>query len=216
MPALFHPTATPRARRALAGAVVVALLLPVALMAWVRTPWARGTHVVVHQPIPFSHPLHAGTLKIDCRFCHSEVEWSAHAGMPPTDRCVTCHTPAWQATAALAPVRASLMSSAPIPWRRVTQLPQFVYFNHAMHVRHGVGCETCHGNVTTMQTVHQVAPLTMTWCVTCHRNPEPSLRPQAAITATGWSPLTLSAAARRSMLAEYNVHHYTNCSTCHR
>jgi hypothetical protein len=156
-------------------------------MAWVRTPRARGEGTVVTQPIPFSHALHAGTFKVDCRFCHSEVEWSAHAGMPPTDRCVTCHTPAWQATALLAPVRASLATGAPIPWRRVTQLPQFVYFNHAMHVRHDVACSSCHGDVAAMPVVRQVSPLTMGWCVNCHRQADTTI-----------------------------AHRYTNCTTCHR
>ena len=214
--ALFGPRATRRGRAVLIGAVVSVLLLPVLVMAWVRTAWARGEHVVVTQPVPFSHALHAGTLKIDCRYCHSEVEWSADAGMPPTDRCVTCHKTLYRSSAVLAPVEASLERGTPIPWRRVTQLPQFVYFNHAMHVRNGVGCETCHGRVDRMAVVRQVSPLTMGWCVSCHRDPEPALRPQSAITAMGWTPDSMSGAARRAMVSAYHVHHYTSCTTCHR
>lgn len=214
--ALFPPRATPVGRGVLIGLAVIAIAAPLLAMAWVRTPWARGEHVTIAQPIPFSHPLHAGTLHIDCRFCHSQVERADNAGLPPTDRCVTCHSNVWMATSTMAPIRASLAHHTPIPWRRVTQLPEFVYFSHAMHVNKGVGCETCHGRVDQMATVRQVAPLTMQWCVSCHRNPEPSLRPASAITTMGWSPASLGDSARAALVAHYQIHHYTTCSTCHR
>ncbi|MGH7581928.1 MAG: cytochrome c3 family protein, partial [Gemmatimonadales bacterium] len=216
MAALFRPAATPAGRSALIAALFAVVAAPTLIMVWVRTSWARGERTTVAQPIPFSHALHAGTFRIDCRYCHSEVEWSASAGMPPSDRCVTCHQTKWMASPALAPVRASLANGTPVPWQRVTQLPQFVYFNHAMHVRHGVGCETCHGRVDRMTVDRQVVPLTMGWCVSCHRDPEPHLRPQSAITTMGWSPASLSPAERQTLTASYGIHHYTNCTTCHR
>ncbi|HEX3928456.1 MAG TPA: cytochrome c3 family protein [Gemmatimonadales bacterium] len=216
MAALFPPRATKWGRGVLIGGGLALLLVPVAAMAWVRTSWARGEHIVVQQPIPFSHALHAGTFAIDCRFCHSEVEWSANAGMPPTDRCVTCHTPLWRSTAVLTPVRTSLATGTPIPWRRVTQLPAFVYFNHAMHVSNGVACATCHGDVAHMTVVRQVVPLTMQWCVDCHRDPWPHLPSQPAAVTVVASQASSLPTARTGLIAEYRIHQFTNCTTCHR
>jgi hypothetical protein len=172
--------------------------------------------VRISQPVAFDHLLHAGPLRIDCRYCHAGADRSAWAGLPSTQQCVSCHTPLWMSTALLAPVRRSLATGKPIHWKRVTQLPDFVYFDHAIHVNKGVGCETCHGRVDRMTQARQVAPLTMAWCVDCHRNPAPHLRPIAAITAMGWTPPGPADSLGTVLMERYHVHSLTNCSTCHR
>src|SRR2546423_10448338 len=159
MPALFSPGAPRRARVALAAGLALVVAVPSIAMTWVRTSWARGLHVHVAQPIAFDHRIHVTGLRIDCRYCHAGAERSAWAGVPSTQQCVPCHSRLWLSSASMAPVRRSLASGRPIPWRRVTQLPDFVYFDHASHTRSGVGCETCHGRVDRMAEVRQVAPL---------------------------------------------------------
>src|SRR5262249_21732456 len=134
MPALFSPRATPVARGVLLAGFLAATVAPTLAMVWVRTPAARGEHVRIAQPVPFEHRLHAGPLRIDCRYCHTGVERSAFAGLPSTQQCVACHVPALMGSPVMAPVRASVATGRPIAWNRVTQLPDFVYFNHAIHV----------------------------------------------------------------------------------
>lgn len=216
MPALFSPRATIIARSLLSACVVLVIAVPSLAMVWVRTPWARGEHARVVQPIAFDHRLHAGPFRIDCRYCHSGADRSEWAGLPSTQQCVSCHTPLWMSSSILAPVRRSVQTQRPIPWRRVTQLPDFVYFDHAIHVNKGVGCETCHGRVDQMTEVRQVAPLTMTWCVECHRNPTPNLRPLEAVTVMGWAPPAHSDSLGAELAARYHVRPLVNCSTCHR
>jgi hypothetical protein len=211
---LFPRRATAIGRAVPAGIVLLLVAVPVAAMIWVRTPVARGEGRSIRQPVPFDHAVHVTGLHIDCRYCHSGADRTAMAGVPTTQGCVACHSSTWMATREFAPVRRSLASGEPIPWRRVTQLPDFVYFNHAMHVTRGVGCEVCHGRVDRMAVVSQAVPLTMKWCVDCHRNPEPYLRPPEAVTVMGWhSPPGDSAALAAAIL---HVRHLTNCSTCHR
>jgi hypothetical protein len=185
-------------------------------MAWVRLPKARGEGRHIPQPVAFDHRIHVTGLRIDCRYCHAGAERSAYAGVPSTEQCVPCHSTVWLSSATFAPVRQSLATGHPIPWKRVTQLPAFTYFNHAMHVNKGVGCETCHGRVDQMATVRQVAPLTMDWCLDCHRDPAPNLRPVAEITTMGWVPPTSADTLGRALMAQYHVRRLTNCTTCHR
>jgi hypothetical protein len=185
-------------------------------MLWVRTPWARGEHAAIVQPIPFDHRLHAGPLRIDCRYCHAGADRSASAGLPSTRQCVTCHTPLWMSSAPMAPVRQSIATGRPIPWQRVTQLPDFVYFDHSIHISKGVGCETCHGRVDQMAQVRQVAPLTMTWCVDCHRDPGRRLRPVRDVTVMGWTRPSAVDSLGVVLLARNHVRSLVNCSTCHR
>jgi hypothetical protein len=173
MAALFPRWANTAVRAVLIALACVGIGIPIGLMAWVRTPNATGRYAPVAQPVPFSHQLHAGRFEIDCRYCHFSAERSASAGMPPTATCVPCHNAVWQASRELAPVRASLASGKPIAWNRVDRLPDFVFFNHAAHVNGGVTCESCHGPVEKMQQVVQVAPLTMSWCVDCHKQRAP-------------------------------------------
>jgi hypothetical protein len=216
MPALFSRRATTVARSIIVAVIAVFVATPLIGMLWVRTSWARGEGTRVPQPVAFDHQLHAGPLRIDCRYCHAGADRSAWAGLPSTQQCVSCHTSLWMSTALLAPVRQSEATVKPIRWRRVTQLPDFVYFDHAIHVNKGVGCESCHGRVDRMAQAEQVAPLTMTWCVDCHRNPAPHLRPLDAVTRMGWTPPGPPDSLGAVLARRYHVRPLTNCSTCHR
>lgn len=188
-------------------------------MVYVRSPFVTNQHRPVEQPIQFDHRHHAGDTKIDCRYCHWTVEESPSAGMPATTVCMSCHAQVWNKSPYLAPVRQAYFTEQPIPWVRVHNLPDFVYFNHAIHVAKGVGCVTCHGRVDQMGAIEQAAPLTMAWCLECHRNPEPNLRPQEFITALDWQPPADPVAAAKlgkELAVAYDVHSRVSCSTCHR
>lgn len=217
--ALFSHRANKVARGTLLAVVAIAIGVPVALMVYARTSFATGEHAVVTQPIPFDHRIHAYDLKIDCRFCHSTAERSANAGLPPTVACIGCHSKVWRESQQFAPVRASSDSGRPIAWRRVNALPGFVYFDHSVHLAKGVGCASCHGRVDQMARVEQAAPLTMQWCVDCHRDPGTNLRPKTLIANMEWKPPTdpeRAAALRTELEGEYHTRRLTNCSTCHR
>jgi Cytochrome c7 and related cytochrome c len=214
MAALFPPRSNRIAARILGLALALLVIVPAGAMFWVRSPAVTGQGRGARQPLPFDHRLHVAGFRIDCRYCHQSADREASAGLPPTATCVPCHSAVWLAGPIFAPVRRSLATDRPIPWRRVNQLPDFVFFNHAIHLRGGIGCETCHGRVDRMAEVRQSAPLTMGWCVDCHRNPEPSRRPDDAITSMGWHPVpsTLHPAALDPPLRR----ELTTCSACHR
>ena len=173
MPQLFRPSANTIARAVLVMALVAPFLCIGLAYAVMRSPYTTGEKITVRQPVPFSHEHHVGELGIDCRYCHTSVEKSAFAGMPPTKTCMTCHSQLFTNAAMLAPVRKSLAEHKPIHWQRVHVLPGYVYFDHSIHIAKGVGCTTCHGAVDTMPLMKQAAPLTMGWCLDCHRNPAP-------------------------------------------
>lgn len=207
------------ARVSLLAIALIACGIPIALMLWVRTSYATGARARVAQPVAFDHRIHAYALRIDCRYCHSTVERAAVAGLPPTIACVDCHSVALRESRVFTAVRASLATQHPIPWRRVNALPDFVFFDHSIHVAKGVGCETCHGRVDEMARVEQATPMSMGWCVSCHRDPTPHLRPRTAITTMGWSAAHggPKADSLRTRLARtYAVRKLTNCSICHR
>jgi hypothetical protein len=218
MAALF-----PRWTNIAARAVLLALLclvvgLPLGLMAWVRAPNVTSQEAPVAQPVPFDHVVHAHDLQISCEYCHATVMKTASASLPPTQTCVPCHSDTWKNSKTFAPIRASLRNGTPLQWNRVNALPDFVYFNHAIHVAKGVGCETCHGRVDQMHVVQQRQPLTMGWCVQCHRFPAPNLRPQDQITTMGWHPRAgvAQVALGRELMERNHVKAPTDCSTCHR
>lgn len=204
------------------GSVALLLALPAialgGLMAYVRSPIGTGQDQLVEQPIEFDHRHHAGDEQIDCRYCHWTVESSPSAGIPSTSVCLSCHAQVWNQSPYLSQVREAFFTDMPIPWVRVHNLPDFVYFNHSIHVSKGVGCVTCHGRVDTMAAVYQAKPLTMSWCLDCHRNPEEHLRPQEAITSMTWKPPADvdPVAYGKTLAAEYQVHSRTSCTTCHR
>ena len=216
MAALFPRWVNVLARATLIGMACAIVGVPVALMAWVRTPNATKQYARVSQPVSFDHRLHAGGLRIDCRYCHFSVERSASAGIPPSSTCIPCHDQRYLESRAFTLVRASVTRGRPLEWNRVHRLPDFVFFNHAIHIKKGVGCETCHGRVDRMAEVSQAAPLTMNWCVDCHRDPAPHLRPDSAITAMGWSGSPAGAAANARAVALRSPRELTTCTTCHR
>ena len=182
-----------------------------------RTDYRTGVGWDVDQPIPFSHEHHVAGLGLDCRFCHSSVEQSADAGMPPTYTCMTCHSQIWTKADPLAPVRASLAENKPIQWRRVNRLPDYVYFNHKVHVAKGVGCGECHGDVDRMPLLGKAHGFEMKFCLDCHRDPGPHLRPPEAIFDTGWR--RDSATPSPQVLVDFyhlGGRKLTDCSICHR
>lgn len=207
----------------LARAIIlgVALLIAGALVAgyiFVRAAFITGENVTVPQPVQFSHEHHVGQLGIRCQYCHTSVTRAASAGIPPTHTCMTCHSQIWTDAPILEPVRQSYATGEPIRWVRVHNLPDYVYFNHSIHVRQGVGCSTCHGRVDQMQQVYQVAPLTMGWCLSCHQNPAPYLRPAGEVFTMDYRPPPNQADLGRQLIKQrgINVARMTNCYVCHR
>ncbi|HEX5515779.1 MAG TPA: cytochrome c3 family protein [Gammaproteobacteria bacterium] len=186
--------------------------------AYYRSGWRTGQDVIRAQPVPFSHRHHVGQLGIDCRYCHTSVETSAFAGLPSTDICMSCHSQLWTNAEMLAPVRQSMAGDKPIRWRRVHDLPDFVYFDHSIHVQKGVGCESCHGRIDQMPLTRQAESLLMHWCLDCHRQPERHLRPQEAIFTMGWTPPADQLAQGRRLAEAHRLDRnvMVNCSTCHR
>jgi hypothetical protein len=173
----------------------------------------------IEQPVPFSHQHHVRDDGIDCRYCHVSVETSAYAGIPPLATCMTCHSQLFNDAPLLAPLRAAYAGGAPLVWNRVHDLPDFVYFDHGIHVAKGIGCSTCHGRVDRMPLVRRVASLDMQWCLGCHRDPEPYLRPREAIFDMTWhAPPDQRArgAELRKRYALRSTRELTDCSTCHR
>ncbi|KAB2953553.1 MAG: cytochrome c3 family protein [Thermoanaerobaculia bacterium] len=172
--------------------------------------------LVLEQPVPFSHDHHVGQIGIDCRYCHTAVETSAKAGIPPTATCMNCHKQLWTNAALLEPVRASLENDVPLAWNRVHDLPDFVYFDHSIHVAKGVACVTCHGPVNRMPLMYQYPSLQMEWCLACHRDPVRNLRPREEVTNVAWQPPVDLERRQLEWAQLYNVKSKTSCSTCHR
>ena len=169
------------------------------------------------QPVPYSHQLHAGQMGMDCRYCHNTVEQAAHAAIPPTATCMNCHSKVWTTSPKLAPVRDSFASGLPVEWLKVHDLPDYAYFNHSAHVTRGVGCVTCHDRIDQMDEVYQAKPLSMGWCLDCHRHPEPNLRPPSEVTNMTWkAPNGDPEAYGAKLRAENHINPPTDCSTCHR
>ena len=218
MPQIFRPSANTIARIVLVAILVGPFLLIGLAYAVMRSPYITGENVTLRQPIPFSHKHHVGDDGIDCRYCHTAVENSAFAGLPPTTTCMTCHSQLFTDAAMLAPVRESLAEHRPIHWRRVYRLPDYVYFDHSIHIAKGIGCSTCHGAVDEMPLMRQAVPLTMGWCLDCHRDPAPNLRPQSDIINMHWKPPADQRAEGRKLLVQYHIdtEHLTDCSRCHR
>src|SRR5262249_25666383 len=181
-----------------------------------RSPYVTQAHVARTQPVPFSHEHHVGHLGIDCRYCHTSVETSSYAGMPSTKVCMNCHQQIWVGADDLAPVRDSYRTGRPIVWQRVHNLPNFVYFDHSIHVAKGVGCVECHGRVDRMPLLYQDKSLLMEWCLDCHRDPAPRLRPREAVFSMTWT--SSDSDLGRRLLHEYGVRSFyelTSCSACH-
>jgi hypothetical protein len=176
-----------------------------------------GVAVAPDQPVPFSHKHHVGDDGIDCRYCHTSVETSDFAGLPPTETCMTCHSQIWTNAAMLEPVRESFRSGKSLEWTRVHDLPDFVYFNHGIHVNKGIGCSTCHGRVDQMPLMYKVNTLYMRWCVDCHRHPERNVRPRDQVFNAAYeTPAPNQDEIGPRLVAEYKIQSLTDCVTCHR
>lgn len=184
---------------------------------WVGgSPKATDVGYMPEQPVEYSHKLHVAELGIDCRYCHNTVEREGHAAIPPTQTCMNCHSKVRANSDKLVLVRESYATGEPVPWIRVHDLPDYVYFNHAAHVTAGVSCVSCHGRVDTMEVVYQAEPLSMGWCLDCHRNPEPHLRPPELVTQLDWEPDEDPVALGARLRESRNINPNVECSTCHR
>jgi len=181
-----------------------------------RSPYNTQALVARDQPVQFSHKHHAGELGIDCRYCHTSVETSSNAGIPPTQTCMNCHSQIWSSSPTLEPVRASWRSGESIVWTKVYDLPDYVYFNHAVHVAGGVGCVSCHGRVDQMNLTYQVPSLQMDWCLECHRNPAPNLRPRSEVFNMAWEPPADQPDLGAELMAAHDIHGRSDCTACHR
>ncbi len=219
MPQIFHRSANSLARITIFGAIFV-----LAFVGWAWGQFFSGAFNTRQdeprqQPVPFSHQHHVGGLGVDCRYCHTSVETSSFAGIPATSICMNCHRQIWNTSPTLEPVRESYRTGRSIMWTRVHNLPDFVYFNHSIHVNKGVGCETCHGRVDQMPLMWQEATLQMSWCLDCHRQPERYIRPRDQVFTMGYTPAENQETLGKRLVAEYKIQDQrtlTSCYTCHR
>jgi hypothetical protein len=198
------------------GGVLVATVAGIVVFVFPRSAYVTRQKEAREQPVPFYHVHHVGGMGIDCRYCHTSVDKSATAGIPPTKTCMNCHSQIFNQSPTLEPVRASWRTGAPIEWVKVHDLPDFVYFDHSIHVNKGVGCTTCHGRVDQMPLMWTVKSLQMEWCLDCHRAPEKYLRPREAVFKVDYQPPADQLALGSRLVKDYQVKSLTSCSTCHR
>jgi len=229
---IFHRSTNTISRATLFGAVFLMAFVLWACIQFQRSPYVTYAKVVRPQPVPFSHQHHVAGLGIDCRYCHTSVEKSGFAGIPPTKTCMNCHSQIWTGAPLLEPVRESFRSGKSLVWTRVNDLPDFVYFDHSIHINKGVGCNTCHGPVDEMPLMFNYASLQMEWCLDCHRDPAKYLRPRDQVfnmryqRPSSLTPLELDGkqytdqlSLGKDLIQKYNlrtVADITSCSTCHR
>ena len=217
MPQLFKSSANSFARTSIILTVLTLGGLGGALFELIAdSSYATRQGDAREQPIPFSHTHHVGSMGIECRYCHTGVENSQHAMVPPTKTCMNCHSQIWINSSTLEPVRESYRTNESIKWTKVNDLPDYVYFNHSIHVKKGVGCETCHGRVDKMPLMYQNASMQMQWCLECHRNPEKFVRPREFITKMGYEPAEPQETLGPKLVREYNIQKLETCWTCHR
>lgn len=216
MPQVFHRSTNTFSRLSIFGALFVLAAAVFALALLVRSSYATGVGKPIAQPIPFSHKHHVAEEGIDCRYCHTSVETSSFAGMPSTQTCMNCHSQIWAQSPVLAPVRASQSSGKPIVWNRVNALPDFVFFDHSIHVAKGVGCISCHGQVDEMPLTAKAQTLQMDFCLDCHRNPAAYIRPRENVFDTKYTPSVDQMTLGEQLVKQYNVQIRTDCTVCHR
>lgn len=218
MAQIFHRSTNTLARLSIVGGALTVGLLGGVVYLVSQTTYVTKAGIAWEQPVQFSHKHHAAELGIDCRYCHTSVEKTASAGIPATQVCMNCHSQIWLEAPYLEPVRASYASGDPIEWIKVHDLPDFVYFNHSIHVAKGIGCASCHGRVDKMNLVWQEAPLTMGWCLSCHRAPEEHIRPRAEVFNMAWEPPANQAEVGPELVKAYgiDVEQLSDCSVCHR
>lgn len=215
---LFPEWTQPLKKYVITPALLLGPVYIVALAAVVKDPQTLRIGYQPDQPVPYSHALHAGEMGLDCRYCHSVVERGAKAAVPPAATCMNCHQTVLPKSDKLTPVRAAFFENVALHWKRVTDLPDYVYFNHSAHVTRGVGCVTCHGRIDQMPEVYQFAPLSMGWCLDCHRDPYKNLRPPEEVTNMAWTPPNGEDPVEfgKKLAEKNNLHPPTDCSTCHR
>jgi hypothetical protein len=219
MAQIFHRSFNFISRLSLSGLVFLAGLALTGVLVVARSPYITNQRVTRDQPVQFSHKHHVGDDGIDCRYCHTSVETSAYAGIPPTKTCMNCHSVLFNDVGYLEPVRESYRTEQSIQWVKVHRLADYVYFNHSIHINKGIGCSSCHGAVNEMSLVFQASPLTMQWCLDCHRNPQPNLRPKGEIFNLSWTAPANQEEVGKKLAADYDLRttaELTSCSTCHR
>ncbi len=216
MSQIFRRSANTLSKVSIVGILLLAGGLIGLIMVLGRSSYVTRANEFVEQPLQFSHLHHVGDDGIDCRYCHTSVETSSFAGIPPTKTCMNCHSQLWSTSPFLEPVRASFRDNTPLRWIRVHDLPEFVYFNHSIHVKKGMGCETCHGRVDEMPLMVQEQSLQMEWCINCHRAPEQFVRPRSEIFTMGYRPPVPQSVVGPDLVREYGIQPSTTCSTCHR
>jgi hypothetical protein len=218
MAQIFSPAADTWVRLFLLGSFVIVAGGTVGIVGLARSGYVTSTDFRPSQPIPFSHRHHAGELGVDCRYCHTGVETGPQAGLPPTETCMTCHSQIWTNASMLEPVRRSLAENRPIQWTRVAKLPDYVFFRHDIHIAKGVGCESCHGRIDQMALTYRTKAFTMDFCLDCHRDPAPNLRPKDHITDMAWKPPADARTKGESIAAHEGIRfgELTYCYVCHR
>lgn len=214
MAQIFHRSANTLSRVTIFGAVFIAGFVLWVIGGVVRSPYFTNQGIQREQVVPFSHQHHVGGLGIDCRYCHQSVEVSSFAGIPPISTCMNCHAQIWTNASMLEPVRASYKSGKPLVWNRVHHLPDYVHFKHDIHINKGIGCASCHGRVDRMNLMYQASPLTMSWCISCHRAPEKQIRPRSEVFNMAYVAKNQEVDGPR-LVKEYGVKSLTSCSTCH-
>src|SRR5512136_913313 len=212
----FSRSANTLFRVSLAAAAVLVGSLVVLFYAFQYSPWYTNAYTAHAQPVQFSHERHVAGNGIDCRYCHTSVETAAFAGIPPTKTCMNCHSQIFSNSPFLEPVRASFRDNTSIEWTRVHDLPDFVYFDHSIHVNKGIGCSTCHGRVDLMPAVYQEQTLRMAWCLDCHRQPERYVRPRDQIFNMEWKATANQLELGARLVKENRIQKLTDCWTCHR
>lgn len=216
MPQIFHPSTNTLSKVSIAVAVVLLAASGWLLTAIERSDYVTQANVAREQPVPFSHKQHVSGIGIDCRYCHTSVEESAFAGIPPTQTCINCHSQIWSEAPLLEPVRESFKTDRSIKWLKIHDLPDYVYFNHSIHVKKGIGCVTCHGRVNEMPLVWREQTLHMEWCLECHREPERFVRPREHVFSMDWKPPVAQTVLGKELVEEYNIQKLDSCSVCHR
>jgi len=218
MAQIFHPSTNTLSKAMIFGGLFVLAALAIAWDRINRSAYVTEANVVRDQPVPFSHEHHVSGLGIDCRYCHTTVETSAFAGMPATEICMSCHSQIWKDSQMLAPVRESMRTDKPIAWTRVHDVPDFVYFNHSIHVAKGIGCESCHGRVDKMPLMRRAHSLQMGWCLECHRHPEQFVRELDEIYDFGPAAHSTAREHGAELVKEYGIDtkQLLDCWICHR
>lgn len=216
MAQIFHRSTNTLSKVSIFVGAILLLTFLWILAAIDRSDYSTQAHVAREQPVPFSHKHHVSGIGIDCRYCHTSVEESAFAGIPPTQTCINCHSQIWAEASMLEPVRESFKTGRSLEWIRVHDLPDFVYFNHSIHVKKGIGCVTCHGRVDEMPLVWREQTLQMDWCLECHREPERFVRPRDQVFSMDWKPPVPQRVLGKKLVDKYNIEKLDSCSVCHR